>query len=101
MVLELPSIPSTGRKELGRRYLDYHFSQTELSLHSSHLVLDYLRYELKGEKQEVFAVLCLDAELRKLHFKSYFWFSSTLRCFSESNLTLCLTTARLPISNST
>lgn len=59
-------------KELGRRYLDYHFSQTELSLHSSHLVLDYLRYELKGEKQEVFAVLCLDAELRKIHFKKLF-----------------------------
>ncbi len=58
-------------KELGRRYLDHHFQTNNLSLHSSDLVLDYLRYELKGEKQEVFAVLCLDPELRKLHFKSY------------------------------
>ncbi|MBJ9481870.1 RadC family protein [Acinetobacter baumannii] len=74
-------------KELGRRYLDYHFSQTELSLHSSHLVLDYLRYELKGEKQEVFAVLCLDAELRKLHFKKLF-FGSVQHCAVSVNQTL-------------
>lgn len=59
-------------KELGRRYLDHHFQKNNLSLHSSDLVLDYLRYELKGEKQEVFAVLCLDPELRKLHFKKLF-----------------------------
>lgn len=66
-------------KELGRRYLDHHFQKNNLSLHSSDLVLDYLRYELKGEKQEVFAVLCLDPELRKLHFKKlFFWFNATL-----------------------
>lgn len=59
-------------KELGRRYLDHHFQKNNLSLHTSDLVLDYLRYELKGEKQEVFAVLCLDPELRKLHFKKLF-----------------------------
>ena len=53
MVLSYQVFPITGTvKELGRRYLDYHFSQTELSLHSSHLVLDYLRYELKGENKK-------------------------------------------------
>ncbi|ONN49711.1 hypothetical protein AC058_20015 [Acinetobacter genomosp. 33YU] len=74
-------------KELGRRYLDHHFQKNNLSLHSSDLVLDYLRYELKGEKQEVFAVLCLDAELRKLHFKKLF-FGSIQHCAVSVNQTL-------------
>ncbi|BCZ09151.1 MULTISPECIES: RadC family protein [Acinetobacter] len=74
-------------KELGRRYLDHHFQTNNLSLHSSDLVLDYLRYELKGEKQEVFAVLCLDPELRKLHFKKLF-FGSVQHCPVSVNQTL-------------
>lgn len=74
-------------KELGRRYLDHHFQKNDLSLHSSDLVLDYLRYELKGEKQEVFAVLCLDPELRKLHFKKLF-FGSMQHCAVSVNQTL-------------
>ncbi|MCG8285621.1 DNA repair protein RadC [Acinetobacter seifertii] len=74
-------------KELGRRYLDHHFQKNNLSLHSSDLVLDYLCYELKGEKQEVFAVLCLDAELRKLHFKKLF-FGSIQHCAVSVNQTL-------------
>jgi len=74
-------------KELGRRYLDHHFQKNDLSLHSSDLVLDYLRYELKGEKQEVFAVLCLDPELRKLHFKKLF-FGSVQHCAVSVNQTL-------------
>ncbi|WP_081402320.1 RadC family protein [Acinetobacter sp. NIPH 542] len=74
-------------KELGRRYLDHHFQKNNLSLHSSDLVLDYLRYELKGEKQEVFAVLCLDSELRKLHFKKLF-FGSVQHCAVSVNQTL-------------
>ena len=74
-------------KELGRRYLDHHFQKNNLSLHSSDLVLDYLRYELKGEKQEVFAVLCLDQELRKLHFKKLF-FGSMQHCAVSVNQTL-------------
>lgn len=74
-------------KELGRRYLDHHFQKNNLSLHSSDLVLDYLRYELKGEKQEVFAVLCLDPELRKLHFKKLF-FGSMQHCAVSVNQTL-------------
>lgn len=73
-------------KELGRRYLDHHFQKNNLSLHSSDLVLDYLRYELKGEKQEVFAVLCLDPELRKLHFKKLF--GSMQHCAVSVNQTL-------------
>ncbi len=80
-------------KELGRRYLDHHFQKNNLSLHSSDLVLDYLRYELKGEKQEVFAVLCLDAELRKLHFKKLF-FGSVQHCAVSVNQTL-----RMPYNN--
>lgn len=74
-------------KELGRRYLNHHFHKNNLSLHSSDLVLDYLRYELKGEKQEVFAVLCLDPELRKLHFKKLF-FGSMQHCAVSVNQTL-------------
>ncbi|WP_038344620.1 RadC family protein [Acinetobacter sp. A47] len=74
-------------KELGRRYLNNHFHQQRLCLDSSTLVLDYLRYELSGEKQEVFAVLCLDAELRKLHFKKLF-FGSHHACSISLNQTL-------------
>ena len=59
-------------KELGRRYLQHHLNQpTDLS--RSDLITDYLRYELLGEQQEVFAVLCLDSQLRKLHFKKLFF----------------------------
>ncbi|MFV5191101.1 RadC family protein [Acinetobacter courvalinii] len=74
-------------KELGRRYLNNHFHQQRLCLDTSTLVLDYLRYELLGEKQEVFAVLCLDAELRKLHFKKLF-FGSHHSCNVSLNQTL-------------
>ena len=74
-------------KELGRRYLNNYFHQQRLCLDTSTLVLDYLRYELQGEKQEVFAVLCLDAELRKLHFKKLF-FGSQHRCSVSINQTL-------------
>ncbi|NHB58786.1 RadC family protein [Acinetobacter shaoyimingii] len=59
-------------KELGRRYLNYHVNEgTDLS--QSSLMCDYLRYELLGERQEVFAVLCLDAQLRKINFKKLFY----------------------------
>lgn len=65
-------------KELGRRYLKYHLNQgTDLS--RSDLIKDYLRYELIGEQQEVFAVLCLDAQLRKINFKKLFY-GSTHAC---------------------
>lgn len=65
-------------KELGRRYLKHHVQQnTDLS--RSDLIRDYLRYELIGEQQEVFAVLCLDAQLRKINFKKlFFWFNELL-----------------------
>lgn len=59
-------------KELGRRYLKYHVNEgTDLS--RSDLIREYLRYELLGEQQEVFAVLCLDAQLRKINFKKLFY----------------------------
>ncbi|MEG0487678.1 MAG: DNA repair protein RadC [Acinetobacter sp.] len=59
-------------KELGRRYLKNHLNQG-LDLSRSDLIRDYLRYELIGETQEVFAVLCLDSQLRKLSFKKLFF----------------------------
>ncbi|ENV74974.1 DNA repair protein RadC [Acinetobacter ursingii] len=74
-------------KELGRRYLNNHFHQDHLNLDSSQLVLDYLCYELQGETQEVFAVLCLDSQLRKLHFKKLF-FGSTNFCSVSIKQTL-------------
>lgn len=74
-------------KELGRRYLNHYFHQDALNLNSSRLVLDYLRYELLGEKQEVFAVLCLDSELRKLNFKKLFY-GSLNACNISINHTL-------------
>lgn len=59
-------------KELGRRYLKHQLNQG-LDLSRSDLIRDYLRYELIGEFQEVFAVLCLDSQLRKLSFKKLFY----------------------------
>ncbi|MFW2175487.1 DNA repair protein RadC [Acinetobacter guillouiae] len=59
-------------KELGRRYLKHQLNQ-DLDLSRSDLIRDYLRYELIGESQEVFAVLCLDSQLRKLSFKKLFY----------------------------
>lgn len=70
-------------KELGRRYLKLHVNEgTDLS--RSDLIRDYLRYELLGEQQEVFAVLCLDAQLRKINFKKLF-FGSTNYCSISVN----------------
>lgn len=60
-------------KELGRRYISAHLKQEMVSLNHSARLMDYLRFELLGEQQEVFAVLCLDAELRKIHFKKLFY----------------------------
>lgn len=74
-------------KELGRRYLQQYFLQPQLELASSAQVLDYLRYELLGEKQEVFAVLCLDNELCKLSFKKLF-FGSLHQCTVSINQVL-------------
>ena len=59
-------------KELGRRYLKHNLNHS-IDLSRSDLIRDYLRYELVGEQQEVFAVLCLDAQLRKIHFKKLFF----------------------------
>ncbi len=59
-------------KELGRRYLKHQLDHG-IDLSRSDLIRDYLRYELVGESQEVFAVLCLDSQLRKLSFKKLFF----------------------------
>ncbi|MDY6458790.1 RadC family protein [Acinetobacter faecalis] len=60
-------------KELGRRYISQHLKQEKLELSNSKLLLDFLKFELLGEVQEVFAVLCLDANLRKIAFKKLFY----------------------------
>lgn len=70
-------------KELGRRYLKHHLDQGA-DLSRSDLIRDYLRYELMGETQEVFAVLCLDAQLRKINFKKLFY-GSTNYCSVSIN----------------
>lgn len=70
-------------KELGRRYLQQQLSQ-QIDLSRSDLIQNYLRYELLGESQEIFAVLCLDARLRKINFKKLF-FGSTNHCSVSIN----------------
>lgn len=59
-------------KELGRRYLKHQLDEG-LDLSRSDLIRDYIRYELLGESQETFAVLCLDSQLRKISFKKLFF----------------------------
>jgi DNA repair protein RadC len=60
-------------RELGRRYTAQHLFQQKIEITSSAVLKDFLRFELLGETQEVFAVLCLDAELRKISFKKLFY----------------------------
>lgn len=60
-------------KELGRRYISAHLQQEKIELNNSKTLLDFLKFELLGEKQEVFAVLCLDPHLRKISFKKMFY----------------------------
>lgn len=60
-------------RELGRRYTAQHLFQQKIEITSSTVLKDFLRFELLGETQEVFAVLCLDAELRKISFKKLFY----------------------------
>lgn len=60
-------------KELGRRYISQQLQQQQLNVKNSAQLIDYLRFEFLGETREVFAVLCLDAELRKLCFKKLFF----------------------------
>ena len=60
-------------KELGRRYISTHLQQEKIELSNSKILLDFLKFELLGEMQEVFAVLCLDAHLRKISSKKMFY----------------------------
>lgn len=60
-------------KELGKRYIGQQLQRQALSLNDSSLLVDYLRFELLDETREVFAVLCLDAELRHIAFKKLFF----------------------------
>ena len=60
-------------KELGRRYSSQQLKQEKLELNHSAQLLKFLQYEFSSENQEVFAVLCLDAHLRKINFKKLFF----------------------------
>lgn len=60
-------------KELGKRYVSQQLKSKSLELSNSAQLLNYLKFELLGEQQEVFAVLCLDGSLRKLSFKKLFY----------------------------
>ena len=60
-------------KELGRRYSAQYLKQEKIELSNSKALLDFLKFELLGETQEVFAVLCLDVHLRKISFKKMFY----------------------------
>ncbi|WP_298142061.1 DNA repair protein RadC [uncultured Acinetobacter sp.] len=60
-------------KELGKRYITQQLQQQPIHLHDSSSLLEYLRFELLDETREVFAVLCLDAQLRHLAFKKLFF----------------------------
>lgn len=60
-------------KELGRRYIGDDYTQQKQAFDSTEKVLDFLRYELQAQKQEVFAVLCLDADLTFIDFKILFF----------------------------
>lgn len=60
-------------KELGRRYIENTYLVAKQSFDESAKVIQFLRYHLQGEKQEVFAVLCLDADLCQINFKKLFF----------------------------
>lgn len=60
-------------KELGRRYVAEQFQHMPLTMDNSAALIDFLRFELLDETREVFAVLCLDAELNKISFKKLFF----------------------------
>ncbi|RKG52927.1 JAB domain-containing protein [Acinetobacter cumulans] len=60
-------------KELGKRYIGQQMNQSALALNHSTQLMDFLRFEFLSETQEVFAVLCLDAHLRKINFKKLFF----------------------------
>lgn len=60
-------------KELGKRYIAQQFQQKPLQLDHSEALINFLRFEFLSEVQEVFAVLCLDAHLRKINFKKLFF----------------------------
>ena len=74
-------------KELGRRYSSQQLKQQKLELNHSAQLLNFLQYEFSGENQEVFAVLCLDAHLRKINFKKLF-FGAVNSCEISINLLL-------------
>lgn len=60
-------------KELGNRYLKDDYLTQQQTFNNTQKVLDFLRYELQSQKQEVFGLLCLDAQLNFLDFKILFY----------------------------
>lgn len=74
-------------KELGKRYIEQDYASTKRPFDQSKKVVDFLRYQLQGEKQEVFAVLCLDAALCLLDFRILFYGSLNQCQFSSNQFT--------------
>ncbi|SDC27166.1 RadC family protein [Acinetobacter boissieri] len=74
-------------KELGRRYIEQDYTLAKKPFNESKKVIDFLRYQLQGEKREVFAVLCLDAELCQLNFSTLFYGSLNQCQFSSNQFT--------------
>ncbi|WP_269915355.1 RadC family protein [Acinetobacter sp. HY1485] len=71
-------------KELGRRYIGEDYIYQKQTFDNTQKVLDFLRYELQSQKQEVFAVLCLDADFAFLGFDILF-FGTTNYCTVSIN----------------
>ena len=82
-------------KELGRRYLQQYFHQPQLELNSSAQVLDYLRYELLGERQEVLQCSVWIMTCASSVSRNYFWFTESLCRIYQPDFALCLKTACL------
>lgn len=57
--------------EMGKRYLDSQL-KTGQPLNQSQLVKDYVTTQLRAQPNEVFAVLCLDSELRLIDYQVLF-----------------------------
>lgn len=71
-------------KELAKRYMAQKSEHEAHTLRCSERLGDYLKFELLGETREVFGVLCLDGELRKLRFEKLF-FGSINQCTISIN----------------
>lgn len=59
-------------KELAQRYLKQQLQQTEITFDQSHLIVDFLKSQLRHESQELFAILLLNQQLEFIEFSILF-----------------------------